>query len=486
MNQKQIDKCLDENLSKFTVSPKLHQFLQGIPYQHTARTHKLKPTLLIAALVCLLSASAIAAVLTLLQSVKEPADQMSVILSQDSWSLTEKLQLIDMMIYLGYEMDDSELQMLRDTDAEALAREQAADHLIKLVYGEQLQSKLEPSVLQQTETLKPDMETVFRELCLHVNPEASDNEVEETYQAWLLDHYKSDTEVMAEADISEADILSEAEALTKARNYLYHVMNFTQAEMKDTSVSVIREENGWMAVYEIDPGKLRDELKQEWIFSSTSGDAELWQWKIYLADNGDFVSQDEYYAYILDQLVPADAYPSYHSYEDKLRAFLHASIDEKAAFTENWKPVVDEYLQSHSDFTSHFALERDFSTEYILTRHVYGCPSKDNIDEDTAIETAKLAYLQAGLKGVTSDMIEERCAVYSLFDITNSSKPVWKVSIAFDKYSEASNYPDDHKDGYFVVIDAVTGEILNQYVQTGPDGKNEECYNADLYAEWFM
>lgn len=483
MEKKELDKCLEEHLSKMTITQELHESLQQIPQKQTARISRIKPTVLFAALLCLLSATAIAAaILTLYQSVKEPADQMANVLSHDSWSLEDKEQLIDMMIHTGYAIDNDKLSSVKDTSLDAAEREAAADHILITAYGEQV---LDPSILQQSDSLKPDMETVFRNLCVHINPYATDAEIEEAYQSWVEDYYAEDVKASAIADERERIPLSEDGALAEAKAYLYHVLNFSRTEVDAANVTVIRMEKGWKAHCSIDSGLLREALKREWTYSASQPENGIWQWEIYLADNGDFIFQDGYYAYILDQIIPAEAYPGYDIYKNKARAFLQASTEEKAEFSKKWKPVIDHYLLEHPDFVEYFSSTSDICTEYIVTRHLYGIPSEDCITESTAIEAAKDAYLRSGLEGVTNEMLEERCDCFTLLDFTDPTMPLWKVSIGFNRYEEASLYPDDHKQGYFVVIDAITGEVVRQYVQGGPTGKSQECTNADLYAEWF-
>lgn len=483
MDRKRLDKCLEAHLSKITISQELHESLQGIPKGRASRVSGFHPALLLAVFLCLLSASAIAAAWTLYQSAKEPADQLASILSHDQWSLEGKEQLIDMMVYIGYDLDAQVLQAVKNPTLEKAEREKAAEAIIAQTYGEQMRRKADASILQQTETVKPDMETVFRDLCLHINPEASEEEIEAAYQSWLLEYYSVDQQSIPKADHCKRDIISEAEAQEKARAYLYDVLNFSQTEIDHTSISVSREEKGWRAAFAADPGTLRDALKKEWAFSPAA--SGLWQWSVLLADNGDFVAEDEYYAYCLDHLIPASAYPGYSVYEDKTRAFLYASVEEQAAFSEKWKPIVDDYIKSHPGFEAYFSSAPDFCTEYVITRHAYGRPTDESIPEAKALAIAKKAYLQAGIHGVTAEMIEERCACFTLFDVTDASAPVWKVSIAFDTYGEASRRPEEHKDGYFVVMDAASGAVIRQYIQTGPEGKSRECHNADLFAEWF-
>lgn len=146
--------------------------------------------------------------------------------------------------------------------------------------------------------------------------------------------------------------------------------------------------------------------------------------------------------------------------------FRNMSVEEKAAFSEKWNPIVNEYLSSHPYYPNYNGLM------YQATRQVYGIPGEGDMTQEEATQIAQNEILRLG---ASSNTLMNRRMLYT-YDVTEPMNPLWKVLIyhvAFDGMPDepiASDYIS-----YQVVIDGNTGEILRCIDNTheGFDGFNK-------------
>lgn len=107
------------------------------------------------------------------------------------------------------------------------------------------------------------------------------------------------------------------------------------------------------------------------------------------------------------------------------------SFEEKAAFSQVWKPVVEEYESVHPYFDYKNVL-------WQWTRNVNGIPAVSALSLDEAKSIA-LSYMQ----DITGNSIADE-DVFAFYFITNPTRPEWR----FLHYSQC------------VALDAYTGELL--------------------------
>lgn len=62
--------------------------------------------------------------------------------------------------------------------------------------------------------------------------------------------------------------------------------------------------------------------------------------------------------------------------------------------------------------------------------------------------------------------------------------PLWKISRNYSYEIEPNPYAN--KDGYFVILDAKIGEIIDQYIESGANGVNQDCDCVFDFAEIFL
>ena len=135
---------------------------------------------------------------------------------------------------------------------------------------------------------------------------------------------------------------------------------------------------------------------------------------------------------------------------EKGETFKDWSVKAKAAFSEKWKPVVDEYCEQNYFYSG--AGDEVFNA----TRFRYGRPSDDDISQKEAIKIAEQAILESGAE---KDVFEclTRCV---FFDVSIPEKPIWKIWYHFQaKKNMKDTYTGDISN-YYVMIDAREGEVL--------------------------
>lgn len=140
---------------------------------------------------------------------------------------------------------------------------------------------------------------------------------------------------------------------------------------------------------------------------------------------------------------------------DKGIGFMSLSLDAKAYFSANVRPVILQAIKDNP--------EKYEGNTYLPLHEItyeYGLPGPQHLTQDAAIAVAKKAIVE-------SHAIEMRIldlyTPYVYFDITNKDKPLWKfyfTSHTPSMYDLIETLPDEAwGDGYKVELDAVDGTI---------------------------
>ena len=135
----------------------------------------------------------------------------------------------------------------------------------------------------------------------------------------------------------------------------------------------------------------------------------------------------------------------------KVYEFGGWSLDEKAAFSQEWMPFMERYMKGHLEYRGPYYLE---------TQHLYGLPQDNGISQSDALKAAQTTALEK-LHATEEELA--RCGVHYYYDITDAKRPLWKVYLS-TLFSYNWKYGDSM--GYFVVIDAIEGGLVDAYVRT--------------------
>lgn len=126
--------------------------------------------------------------------------------------------------------------------------------------------------------------------------------------------------------------------------------------------------------------------------------------------------------------------------------FWEMTHEERAAFSKEWNPIIDAYLETHPYYTN----RSDWLID--VTRHVYGIPGDGDISQERAETIACQAAVQLGANADTMGNRTIEC----YFDITDSRRHKWNVFVGYAR--------DFHDFSCFkVVIDAQTEEVLDSF-----------------------
>ena len=173
--------------------------------------------------------------------------------------------------------------------------------------------------------------------------------------------------------------------------------------------------------------------------------------KILLAYNGDYID-----------MVMADQEFSHVKHQTPILQirfgdfnFHNMTLEEKAAFSAEWNPVVEDYIAENPYYPNYNTLL------YQATRNVFGLPTEENITKEQALDIAINEIIALGANEATLDMREVR---YS-FVVTDPEHPYWVVYF-YPPYTE-EGYDVGETDTYRVKICAITGSVISAYNATG-------------------
>ena len=144
------------------------------------------------------------------------------------------------------------------------------------------------------------------------------------------------------------------------------------------------------------------------------------------------------------------------------------SLQERAEWSQAARPIVRSFLDEHPEFVRY--LEDVLANRYAqspsswpnlisLTQYAYGLPDHQAISQDKAFETAREMALSLG---ASRQYIDENKNHVIYYDVTDPNRPLWKVHISLLFGDADTVHPREPTAplGYFVVMDAHTGEVL--------------------------
>lgn len=170
-----------------------------------------------------------------------------------------------------------------------------------------------------------------------------------------------------------------------------------------------------------------------------------------------------YYGTILDGITESETFEVMYDHFDYIPSFLDDyinadnahftdwSVEEKAAFTEEWTPIMDAKKEKYHYF------DWDNELFYMTTRHRYGLPGNNHISYEDAVAVASQAAKDLG---ATDEMLARR-NFSCCFDITNPSMPTWRFWLHVVHAGDTPSFIESDGPQYFIEIDASTGALLS-------------------------
>ena len=256
------------------------------------------------------------------------------------------------------------------------------------------------------------------------------------------------------AEIHEYDI-SEEQAVEIAREVLMGRLGYTQEEADacEAGASFFFHE------------RYRQGKQPVWLVTLTPADET--GIKVLLSYEGEFID----WAYADKEFTNVQTYgfePILGSdrteelYDEEGFGFYHWSLEEKAAFSEEWIPIVEAFAEKHPYFT------REGNSFWLFTRRVYGLPTEEDITQDEALS---IALDETKQLGATNELIKVLTWHYFFFDVTDPDQPLWLVVLTRESDPDLSKeerlafleYFSSQPRQYFIIIDAHNGTVVESH-----------------------
>lgn len=134
--------------------------------------------------------------------------------------------------------------------------------------------------------------------------------------------------------------------------------------------------------------------------------------------------------------------------------FYNMTLEEKAAFSEKWVPIVENYIEKHPYFP-----DRNVRMFYYATRQIFGLPNEYSISQGEAEDIGLSAIASIGADKYSLDRRE----IGVSYDITDQDHPLWVLVI----YSIPGEVEEKFSHTYEVKIDAINGAVKKIIVYSG-------------------
>ena len=132
---------------------------------------------------------------------------------------------------------------------------------------------------------------------------------------------------------------------------------------------------------------------------------------------------------------------------DEHRTFQMFTLEEKAAYSEEYIPKVEAVMRLNPDYDG---------LHYDYTRSRYGLPQDGDLDQEIALEIAKQAAME--WLNLEDDWFDGHFWYQTYFDVTDPEQTLWKFYFG-------STRPGRGK--YVIRLNSKTGKVVKAFKYTG-------------------
>ncbi len=237
--------------------------------------------------------------------------------------------------------------------------------------------------------------------------------------------------------------ISEQGAVEMAKLYLgelgeYH-KRMDQMTTKAYFLYGDRYNNGWEPVWLID-FYLEDDLQQ----------------KMLLGFDGSYMQSESADKKFTQTLRPGIQFSAAGDLRFGEIGFWEMSHEDRAAFSEKWIPIVEEYLQKNP-YAPYPA-----DQFYLATRCRYGVPGAEGLSQKEATQMATAAIIAMGADSGSIKLS------HALYDVTDKARPVWRL-LLFSGSSLGNGKT------FQVTIDAKSNQIVSS-LEIKDAMRTDACY----------
>lgn len=374
------------------------------------------------------------------------------------WGVEQRIRFLHLMQNWGVEVDVEALEALeQDYDAQKDALtldllddlEDRAGAMIYAWYGPLREEFSSRYAAEQTDKYPmPDDLVVYTYLYRALSPEASDEEIEESYEAWS-------------SELREAYVPEPTPEKTVAQGIMdflwghFDVMGLGSQEIRriESSISFDAEKRVYLVESQVLCQDITDSNKERILRDLDEyrevplTDGERFYWHFYYDEEGKYLGENleqiEYEAlipwpdtYILDDGT---------LYGDPDDDFKRFSLERRAQFSRDWKPVVDAWLEEHPGYAAYLAGARErgafFDPTYRQTRHWHGVPPQGALQQEDIERIAKEWFLNLHPE-VPEAFFDEFEEIFSYYVLTDEGAE-WKVKMYCSSSShDTSNWTE--------------------------------------------
>lgn len=134
--------------------------------------------------------------------------------------------------------------------------------------------------------------------------------------------------------------------------------------------------------------------------------------------------------------------------------FTFWPLEDKQTVTDMLRPIILEHMAENPNYADQLRI-------YWAT-HVYGLPDERAISQQQAVETARTQL--TGAFGLTDEQAALVDKVGLFYEITDPANPLWKITLCVGETREAAAEAGlDLSVNYRVVLNAYTGEVIETY-----------------------
>lgn len=288
------------------------------------------------------------------------------------------------------------------------------------------------------------------------------------FQFWL-DEYGNYLGVNEVGAPENRAALTLEEALPLAKKALNVRLGVTEADLADLTLSSFYSEG---SEFDLAEGRFRACCTFSWKQDDTvrymvdidAKTGQISQAVDFALSDAMFQQEQQWVAELTEQLHQAGIDTSLYNAGGDY--FWQWSVAEKAAWSRQARPIVQEYLAAHPDFAQYLQdvaagkyVQNDWPILLTITRCAYGTPEEEAVTQEEAFARAKEAALA---QGALADYVEANRRHAFYYDVTDPARPLWKVEISqlFGDGDLEHRLDATEPWGFFVVMDARTGEVL--------------------------
>lgn len=345
--------------------------------------------------------------------------------SFNEWSAANKVQLVDMMIEAGIELDDEKTALLMSGSLTEGEMDQLATELITGYFGFNHEGYI--TAMSMMEKEKGPFGTWPTE-----------------DQAWFSDiqkkyEYETKNGPWTTYTIPEGDDISREEAIEIGKEVLQDMYR-----LKSSEIDTFRVEATFEQAETSKAGTEAEETWKQWVLLFYPENDDM-PYQIELMNDGKYIASHEPPTKgegILEQFLSLE--------EEKGTFFRDWSIEEKAKFSQEWTAYIASAKANGEEIPEHILA---------LTEVQFGVPMDTDITVADAHEYAKKALLKKGWK-------EENFTIYTTdvsYIVNDSTSSTWRIAYRIEDILEHMQGVHDGLIPYgeVVLINAQTGDILS-------------------------